>query len=471
MSLNSLSRALKEKRSLPLQLKFLLTLIVGLTAVLGILIESGTYQHRYAAKTIGVDSAPSVFTAYEIKIKAQILDADTANILASKPGQDMVSVRDFEVNRVKLAEALVGAAENITFDDSEREPIRKLQDAVSEYLADVARAQALHEKGDPAYIVEYHNSLSVLKEQILPSADALEAANAVVLEKTYSTQGTESVITFGLVLVAGLALMAVLVYTQVYVTRNFKRRFNLGLLGASALVLLITLYTSFSFLTQSALVRNAKQDAYDSVIALYGAKSFAHEANAASSRFLLDKPQADTHEQAFQAAVDKLLTLGNGLTFDKVVSMASSVTPQELKKQLDGRTGTLFDELRNITFDHEQEAATAAVKSLGVYVATNAQLRQLEKAGKHDEAVAMGIGMSKGESAWAFSQFNQSLDAVLEINRDFFKKDIASAQARVAALPYINPIVGILIALSAFFGLRPRLKEFPASAFKKLGKA
>jgi hypothetical protein len=235
--------------------------------------------------------------------------------------------------------------------------------------------------------------------------------------------------------------------------------------------LLITLYTSFSFLTHSALVRNAKQDAYDSIIALYGAKSFAHEANAASSRFLLDKPQADTHEQTFNAAIDKLLTVGNGLTFDKVFSMASNITPQELKKQLDGRTGTLIDELRNITFDHEQEAAAAAVKTLGVYVATNAQLRQLEKAGKHDEAVAMGIGMSKGESAWAFGEFNQSLDAVLEINRTFFKKDIASAQARVAALPYINPIVGILIALSAFFGLRPRLKEFPASAFKKLGKA
>lgn len=459
----------KVKRSLPLQLKFLLSLAIGLTVIFCLVIEGGTAQHRNAAKSIGIDSAPSVFAAYDIKVKAQTLDADAAKILTAKPGQDMVSVRDFEATRIKLAEALVTAAENITFGDAEREPLRKLQDAVSDYQGAVARAVALHERGDPAYIVEYHNSLKALREQILPAADALETANTQELEHTVSVQGKESLGTFALALLAGLALVGTLVYTQTFLSRQFKRRFNTGLLAATALTILTTLYVSVAFLTQSTLLSQAKRDAYDSVLALYKAKSFAHEANAAASRYLLDKPLAANHEMSFKEAAAKLAA-SDRAGIDRALGLADKFKPAELKVQLNNQqmAGSLIDELRNITFDQEQEAATATLRSFATYLDIDRKMRDLETAGKHEEAVAIAVGMSKGESNWAFAEFNKNLDATLEINRNSFNKDVASALARVSGLPWLNPLVALLIGVAIFLGLRPRIKEFPESAFKKV---
>ena len=103
------------------------SLILLVTSIIGV-------QHqRQAIKTVGTDSAPSILTAQELRDSFADLDANLANELLSKPGQDRQALADFEKNRKKIAVRLVAAAKNITY-PAEEELVKDLQFNGSGYL-------------------------------------------------------------------------------------------------------------------------------------------------------------------------------------------------------------------------------------------------------------------------------------------------------------------------------------------------
>ena len=132
----------------------------------------------------------------------------------------------------------------------------------------------------------------------MPAANDLNAANDSVLQSgLYRAQKSESQQALILTLVVGGALVLLLVVTQVYVTRNFRRRLNPALALATVVAAVFVCYTAYAFVSHSHNLRGVKQDSYDSVAALLDARADAYEANAAESRWLLDLPMRAEHER------------------------------------------------------------------------------------------------------------------------------------------------------------------------------
>src|SRR5271168_4894042 len=80
-------------------------------------------EDRQATETVGKDTAPSVIAAEHIKSALAAMDANAANELLAPAGHAAQSVRSYEDRRTEASKALIAAAENLTYGDTDRAAI------------------------------------------------------------------------------------------------------------------------------------------------------------------------------------------------------------------------------------------------------------------------------------------------------------------------------------------------------------
>lgn len=446
-----------SKLTTPQLLKGGLYLSWGASLLLLLATISGVQGQRQAIKTVGKDSAPSIVTAQRIKDALAGMDANAVNELLVPPGQNQDATTGYEDRRQKLAERLVAAAENITYGDAERKPIQTLQLAQGEYIAKIQQARDFNQRGDAAGVLSaYREAAKIMDERLLPAADALDKANSDVLDRIYAQQQSDGARSLFFIVISGLLLIGVLVAIQLFLNYRTRRILNPMLLAATAIVIVFLGYTTRAFLSGSHNLKVAKEDAFESMHALREARALSYSANGDESRYLLDKQLASKHEQAFFSKIGKLATVPAGQTLETVATVS---TPG---KKVNGFTGFLADELNNITFPGEREAAIANLSTLATYLAIDKQIRQLEQSGKHLEAIALCVGNNQGQSNWAFDQLLNANQKVFDINEKAFNDSIGQASNDVAGFEITTPVVAVLVAMLTLFGLLPRLKEYSA---------
>src|SRR5215471_3375293 len=195
----------------PTRLKITLTGSWVLAAVLCVVILFGRAQHWHAVQTVGVDAAPSVVAAHKIKIYIEILDADLVNELLGKPGEMADYVKDFDKNRIEIGKQIIAASKNITYGAAEQVPIQQIQDSLGRYLMVAQAARDAHLRGEQTSILsEYRKAYKILKEEFMPAANDLNAANNSVLQATYEAQKHASQRALMLTLVVGSTLVLLL---------------------------------------------------------------------------------------------------------------------------------------------------------------------------------------------------------------------------------------------------------------------
>jgi hypothetical protein len=198
----------------------------------------------------------------------------------------------------------------------------------------------------------------------------------------------------------------------------------------------------------------ATEDAFASIHALWQARAVAYQANAEESRWLLDPAHADEYQRGFNMDVERLARLPPGEPVDALISR------EVAKEHVAGFTGLLADELNNITFDGEREAAGQTLRDFERYVAIDSQIRQLERDGKHGDAVLLCTGTRPDQSDGAFEQFDASLEKTLRINQNAFDAAVRDGLGTVSGLDIKAVIVTTVTALLAFLGLGARIREY-----------
>jgi len=452
--------------STPGRLKLVLAAGWFFALLLFALTAFSAHQRYLSVKTVGVDAAPSVVASQRIKIAIASLDTNIVNELLAKPGAAPETITEFEKWRLQIAEQLVIAAKNITY-DGEQSAIQTMQAGLTEMAMDVQGARDAHALGNDALAISwYRKSLSVLEDTLLPASQKLEQINHAQLETTYAGQKASSWVFLALALGSGIATIAALLCVQIFLRGRFHRNFSPPLVAAILVAAALTTYTGVAFTLQSGHLRAAKQDSYDSVIALLEAKSNAYVANAAESRYLLDPAMAAKYEKTFVDESRRLVIFSNGMNYDQATSLAGAgqLVPKE------SFSGRLADELNNITFQGpefvqrygfgERDVATSTLKAWGVYMAADQKIRALETNGHHAEAIAFCLSFKPGDSNWAFAQFDAALDKTLSINIGEMQRNTGLAFADLALMPYLPPLACFLIAILIYSSLRPRLREF-----------
>jgi hypothetical protein len=447
----------------PVRLWLLLILISLCSLIYGIATIVTVEQHEHAIKTVGKDAAPSVIAAYQIKIGVETMDAALADELLYPPGkreaQNMVD--EFESSRLNVCKQLVAAAKNITYGPAEELPIEGIQNALGQFEMQAQRARDLHSAGnDGEAVATYRAALATLQNDILPNADKLNKANADVLEDTYAREKGISAMSRGFVMVMGLVLIGLLLYTQLYLSARFHRRLNLPLIFFTGCTAVFLQQLTSSLGDSSNELKVAKEDAYNSIVALLDARTNAYDANASESRWLLDRDHATVYEKYFHDKMATVARFEHGHDFASTIALARNQLGSGEKFNLPGFSGSLADELNNIIFPEEGEAALESLKKLSDYSATDAKMRKLETSGSHDIAVSLGLGYDPKGSNFLFSKFDDALGRTLKINEYHMRNAVNKAARDLDGLVAGSFLLTFVALLCAYAGLRPRLEEY-----------
>jgi hypothetical protein len=424
---------------------------IGLGALLFFLAaRSAVLEGRQTVQTIGKDAAPSIIAARTIRADLADMDANAADaLLVADPAQRTALGEAFDARRHAVAASLVAAARNITYGDAERVPIETMTEQVGVYLGFIAQARALAPRDPAGALAAYRSATTLMHQTILPAADALDTANLSYLNGAYGARvqaaGWYTVLVFA---TGGLLLLSLLA-TQVFLTRRTHRLLNPPLAGATLVAAVVLVQLTGALNAAGGDLRAAKQDAFDSVHALWQARSVAYDANGDQRRYLLDHEQAGQLQQAFAA---KAAQLADTTDFAGAGAEATKGPPTF--------KGYLGDELRNITYPGEQEAALASLRTFGEYVAVDGQVRALEQAGRHQEAVDLALGTADGQSGGAFARFDQALFTTLDINQKELDKAVPRAFGDLAGAEYVALGGALAVVVLAWLGLRPRLSEY-----------
>jgi len=291
-------RALLDVRRWPTprRLQALLALTWLTTFLFGLATIAALGQLQQGVQTIGRDSAPSIVAAQTIR--AALADMDAQNATDLLGGADGVaSARaTFEHDRQVVSGELIRASENITYGDDERVPIRAVQDGLGTYLQLVEQARVYHQLNpaqDNADMVRaYRAATDLLHGQVLPAVDRLDAVNQGYLNSTYGGYRTTAGRAAALVYASGGALLALLIGTQLFLTRRTRRLLHIPLVAASLVVAIALVALIAIFGAAQENVRGIKQDAFDSLGILWRGKALAYDLNGDQLRFLLDPDPA-----------------------------------------------------------------------------------------------------------------------------------------------------------------------------------
>jgi hypothetical protein len=440
-----------------------------LSLLLFLLVWAGIERHQKALDTVGHDATASITAAQEMKARLADMDSEAANELLDKPDDTKHTADSYEKRRLQVTDNLIVAIRNITY--PEEEPILKqLLNQLGAYEEAVGRARVLHLRGEgTAALEEYRRAHAIMAQPgdkisdtgLIAAADALDQVNDKQLVRRYTAEQLAAWSLLAVVVLPGLGLLGTLTALQLLLYRRMHRVFNPALLGATALAAGFLIYVVSSFAAVGRDLKRAKQDAFDSVGALWRARADAYDANGEESRWLLDPDRHEAYAKAFHEKVGRLVTLPPGMTYSQLVSAVYNLRlPAEAARLPQGFDGHLAKELRNITFPGEEEAAKDMLAKYGTYLAIDDKIRQLETEGKHPEAVRLCTGYREGESNWAFKQFDEALGKVLKINGDEFDRAIAAGKAALAGSEPAAAVVLLAVAVLTYVGLRPRLLEF-----------
>jgi hypothetical protein len=414
----------------------------------------GVSQQRQALKTVGKDSAPSILTAQRLRDSFAEMDASLANELLLKPGQNQQILVQFEKDRTKIPDRLLLASKYITYD--EEEPIvQGLQRNSVVYFLKLQEARDTHKLGNAVNTLNvYRSTANIVDNKLLPQAELLDTVNSKYLENAYTSQSNINKSQLRLILLLGLAQLAILVVIQLFLYRRMQRILNVKLLAASAIATIFLGYTVFSFMSATGNLKIAKEDAFNSLIALRKMRALSYMANGDESRYLLDVANAGKHEKSFNTNIDKIIKIPPNLSIQNIVAMMDS---KGETKDLPGLFGTV---LNNITFFGEKELAVKTLMAWNDYINIDKQIRQLYRSGKVAEAIALCIGDKPGQSNWAFDRYRSAQTNLIDLNKKEFDRHIDMGNDRLAYFEIIATGALGSVAILTLFGLRPRLMEY-----------
>jgi hypothetical protein len=410
-----------------------------------------TARTHDALHTIALDTEPSVVAAKEIDAALSDLEA---GLLARSLASDRQSRAAFDQGAAAAQEHAVAdleaAIRNQTY-EAEWPPLNTLSRGMLKYAGLAATLPP--DGGDAGPVLQ--TMMPVLHDMLLPAGETLAQVNDQALEQAYAANRTAFWVDLLLMGATGALALGTLVGFQILLGRRTRRVFNLPLASATLALGVLMLVCFVESGRTEADIRTAKADAYDSVKALESARAAAYEMNSYESYWLLDKPAARAKDQARFATLADAMFRGSEAEA-KALAAGQTVKPAGQG----GPAGALADELRNITFEGERDAAATTLGYYRQYLAIDTEIRRLDQAGQHDAAVALCLGVKPGQSNAVFAQFDAALGKTLDINKQAVERMAQLGLAR--ALPiYAALLAGVIaVALGAVFGIRPVLRPY-----------
>jgi len=411
----------------------------------------GVTAARSSLNTIARDAVPSIVTAQTVRVKLLEMDAlATQEFLAGGADSGAQARQRYEQVRRELAEQLTSAAMNISFGRDEQSAIERLTNQVQVYTGMVESARTNNRMGYPVGAAYLRMASGMLHDTMLPLTQSIDQLNVRQLESEYASFNSGTMMRFAMIGGGGLALLILLGYMQVFLSRRMRRTFNMPLIAASALVVAVTGYSVVSMLSVGSSLASAREQSFASAYNWLTARGTAYDTKTDQSLYLIALGAGARYETSMKEKVGRLAP--------------ADLTQEMIDQAARGNmrfTGLFADELTAAPAgSQERQQVVAALTALRAYLEQDARIRAFDKGGRRQEAVNLALGNGTTEAQQAFDNFTEVLTANLSRAQANFDASIESAEGNLRFLDWAFVIISLLVAALTYFGLTPRINEY-----------
>ncbi|MFI0417393.1 hypothetical protein [Spongiactinospora sp. 9N601] len=421
---------------------------------------------RDGLSVIGEDAGPQVVATADMYFALSDMDAQVANVLligretSLGDGKDK-AVRRYEQRRAEVGKALLLASDLAMGDPTEKRTVEALLNGFGRYQQLAERAmllnqQAAHPAGPPpAQVISvYREATDLMRLDLLPKAYNLTLESGTIVRQTYEEEYLAINIGRIVVGVVGLGTLAALVVIQVFLARRFRRVVNPALLVATVTVGVLTVTAVLLLGNGAEGLRKAKEEGFNSVLAMSRARAIGNTMHGDQSRYLLDPERADTYEQVYLDNSQKVLFTPGG-SLDKYyvgVDKVVAAYPGSI-----GFLGFHGDEAGSVMNRPDEKAALERVlKGYQRFQQADRQMRLLANAQKGAEA----IGERMGDLSRRFQAYDNALVDLIKLHGGTFDEEIKKGDASLGGWDWLLPGAALAAAVLILLGVRPRLSEY-----------
>jgi hypothetical protein len=386
----------------------ILAVLVVLGLLTGLVAGVAAFSARSGTDELGSRAQPLLVEAETIY--SALADADTTAAQAFLTGglepQALTARYEDDLNRATAA--LTSAARRTPDSGATADAVRALSSGVPQYSALVATARANNRQGLPVGASYLSAASDLNRNTLLPQADALFTAAQNEVDRGYG--GSRSTIWVSLFALLVVALLVALIVAQRYLSRRTHRTFNVPLVAATLVTVILALVAGGLLTAQRSHLRAADKNGSAPVAELADLRIRALNERGDEALTLVARGGSDANEEDFKEAAAQLK------------ASAGSLTP-------------LHD----------------------AYVKAHEAVRKLDDGGDYDGAVALAIGP---DTTRTFTDLTDAAGAQLEDHKATFTAEISDAGRGLGFLTVLGPLLALIAAGLAVVGIRARLEEY-----------
>ncbi|MFG1604424.1 hypothetical protein [Actinoplanes sp. NPDC049265] len=421
------TRVAQLRHTSPGRLQLMLTTLLALGLLTGLLAGLTANSAGSGTDDLGGRAQPLLTEAETIY--SALADADTTAAQAFLGGglEPAALTQRYEGDLTQVTTALTSAARRTPEGGESAEAVRELSTGVTRYAALVAAARANNRQGLPVGSAYLSDASALNREILQPQADRLLRIAQQEVDDGYSSaRGTVWVVLYVLLL---FVLLGALVHAQVRLSHSTKRTFNIPLVAATGLLVVLGLISSGVLIAQRSHLQTA-------------------EASGSTPVTLLSKARISVLRERGDEAL-ALAARGNGEAYEKDFGTVS--------QRLTGPYGLLAvaaDSYQDTQAEqHIRNAMDAHVK----YLDLHREVRVKDDGGDYDGAVKLAVG---DRATTTFLGITDGIGAALDDRMALFTREIGAAGRGLGALTVLGPLLALMICALCWLGIRARLEEY-----------
>ncbi|MBM7770648.1 hypothetical protein JOD54_000852 [Actinokineospora baliensis] len=414
----------------PGRLSVVAVALLLLTAITGIVAALTAQAKRDTLDDLVAHREPLATAAQQIFRSLSDADATAASAFLSG-GVEPASLRTrYEFDISQAGTALGKASSDVGGDPLAAAQVEVLSQQLPVYAGLIETARANNRQGYPAGAAYLREASGLMRSKLLPAAEKLYEINYDRLQREQESARSvpwEPVALLVLLLVA-------LVATQRYLTRKTNRLLNVGLVAATAAVVVALIWGVVAMLVLASHVGDAERNGAQQVDVLVQARINSLKCRADETLTLVARGDGPGYEQEWQ-------------------QLAATITG-------DGGTNLLRQAKDLASSDAMAGEVQLAVQNAEEWAAAHRKIRELDDGGQYEEAVKVAIGDAPDSAAAAFGKLDKNLITALNAGRDeFFTQTTKAGNALTGLVPGIA-VLAIIAAAGITLGIRERLREY-----------
>lgn len=451
--------------------------VVSCAAVIGLFASAAHTldQARSGLDVLGRGAGPQAMATTELYLSLADMDARVADVLLMGTDHDLGSGREdalgqYEASRERANEALLQAASLTEGEGVQQRNVEEVLDGLGAYerLATEAllrndEAGAAPGEVDAGALEAYRGATRMMHTELLPKAFNVGLDSSAIVRASH--EEGQAAVTLGLLCVGGVgaAVLLSLFGLQVYLRLRFRRRFNLPLLGASAVTVVLTAGVVLALVSSGGHQSAAKDEGLDAAMSLARGGAIATDMQADQSRYLLDPDQADNYQQVYLERSQQVLfrPVSNLADYYTAIDEVAASYP-ELPGGGDGDPGTLGylgERAHEALLPGQEERLAQVLEAYNELQTQDRRLREAVRDGDTGEAIDVRMNVAHSGDG-TFAAYEEALGGLTEVHREAFDEGIRRGDAALSAWTWLLPAGALLLLLLIALGVRPRLAEY-----------